>query len=180
MGRATSGVIGMKFREDDELLSMSVVKENTFVFTVTDRGYGKRTEVEKYPLRGRAGLGVIAAKTVAERGDLIGALIVEEGDEVLAITQVGGVIRTRVSGVRETGRDTMGVQLIHVGKKDSVVAIARNADPTDAEVEGEETAEGVALASAEPVTDGPVGVTGGHSGEATVTESEPSAAPEEE
>ena len=180
MGRATSGVIGMKFREEDELLSMSVVKENTFVFTVTDRGYGKRTAVDKYPLRGRAGLGVIAAKTVDERGHLIGALIVEEGDEVLAITQVGGVIRTRVSGVRETGRDTMGVQLIHVGKKDSVVAIARNADPTDAEIEGEDTAEGAALAAAESVTDGVVGITEGHSGEATVTESEPSAAPEEE
>jgi DNA gyrase subunit A len=167
MGRATSGVIGMKFREDDELLSMSVVKENTFVFTVTDRGYGKRTAVDKYPLRGRAGLGVIAAKTIEERGDLVGALIVEENDEVLAITQAGGVIRTRVAEVRETGRDTMGVQLIHVGKKDAVVAIARNADPGDAEdeavlAEGEETG------------------TDNHPTEATVTESGPATAPESE
>ena len=113
---------------------------------------------------------MIAAKTVEERGVLIGALIVDEGDEVLAITQAGGVIRTRVAEVRETGRDTMGVQLIHVGKKDGVVGIARNADPIDAEVE-----EG-----AEAVTDGTDGVTPGHSGEATVTESEPSAAPEAE
>ena len=174
MGRATSGVIGMKFREDDELLSMSVVKDNTFVFTVTDRGYGKRTDVAKYPLRGRAGLGVIAAKTVEERGSLVGALIVEEGDEVLAITHAGGVIRTRVSGVRETGRDTMGVQLINVGKKDSVVAIARNADPADEE-DGELVEEG-----GEPGPDGVTAVTEGHPVEATVTESEPAPAPEAE
>jgi len=141
-GRATSGVIGMRFREDDELLSMSVVKADTFVFTVTDRGYGKRTSVERYPVRGRGGLGVIAAKTVDDRGELIGALIVEEGDEVLAITAAGGVIRTQVSGVRETGRDTMGVQLIHVGKKDSVVGIARNPEAeAEADAEGETGAE---------------------------------------
>ncbi len=133
MGRATSGVIGMRFREDDELLSMNVVKEGTFVFTATDRGFGKRTAVERYPVRGRGGLGVIAAKTVDERGDLVGALIVEENDEVLAITAGGGVIRTNVSGLRETGRDTMGVQLIHVGKKDAVIGIARNADSDTAE-----------------------------------------------
>ena len=152
-GRATSGVIGMRFREDDELLSMSVVKEGTFVFTVTDRGYGKRTSVERYPVRGRGGLGVIAAKTVDDRGELIGALIVEEGDEVLAITAAGGVIRTQVTGVRETGRDTMGVQLINVGKKDSVVGIARNpeADADDADPDGSDTAEGVE-SDAEPVT----------------------------
>jgi len=157
----------MRFREDDELLSMSVVKDNTFVFTVTDRGYGKRTDVAKYPLRGRAGLGVIAAKTVDERGVLIGALIVEEGDEVLAITQAGGVIRTRVAEVRETGRDTMGVQLIHVGKKDGVVGIARNADPTDTE-EGENGENGeVEGAEVNPA-------------EATVTESERAASPESE
>ncbi|MBR7834367.1 DNA gyrase subunit A [Actinospica durhamensis] len=167
MGRATSGVIGMKFREDDELLSMSVVKENTFVFTVTDRGYGKRTAVEKYPLRGRAGLGVIAAKTIDERGGLVGALIVEENDEVLAITQIGGVIRTRVAEVRETGRDTMGVQLIHIGKKDAVVAIARNADPVDVE-EDVVPGEGVEPEAAV------------NPSESTVTESGPAAAPESE
>jgi len=138
MGRATSGVIGMRFREDDELLSMNVVKEGTFVFTATDRGFGKRTAVERYPVRGRGGLGVIAAKTVDERGDLVGALIVEENDEVLAITASGGVIRTGVSGLRETGRDTMGVQLIHVAKKDAVIAIARNAEAANGDADGGE------------------------------------------
>jgi DNA gyrase subunit A len=155
MGRATSGVIGMRFREDDELLSMSVVKEGTFVFTATDRGFGKRTAVERYPVRGRGGLGVIAAKTVDERGTLVGALIVEENDEVLAITAGGGVIRTSVSGLRETGRDTMGVQLIHVAKKDAVIAIARNAESDNGEGEnGDADAEDVEGAEgAEPETD---------------------------
>jgi DNA gyrase subunit A len=135
MGRATSGVIGMRFREDDELLSMNVVKEGTFVFTATSGGFGKRTAVERYPVRGRGGLGVIAAKTVDLRGGLVGALIVEENDEVLAITASGGVIRTNVSGMRETGRDTMGVQLIHVGKRDAVIGIARNAESSAEAVE---------------------------------------------
>jgi DNA gyrase subunit A len=157
MGRATSGVIGMRFREDDELLSMSVVKEGTFVFTATDRGFGKRTAVERYPVRGRGGLGVIAAKTVDERGSLVGALIVEEGDEVLAITAGGGVIRTSVSGLRETGRDTMGVQLIHIGRKDSVIAIARNAEsePIDGEEPDgaeQEAGDGGTVSEAEPTT----------------------------
>jgi DNA gyrase subunit A len=161
MGRATSGVIGMRFREDDELLSMSVVKDGTFVFTATDRGFGKRTAVERYPVRGRGGLGVIAAKTVDERGELVGALIVEEGDEVLAITASGGVIRTSVSGLRETGRDTMGVQLINVGRRDSVIAIARNAESYNGEAEGGEAAvaasveeDGGTVSEAEPTNPG--------------------------
>jgi DNA gyrase subunit A len=167
MGRATSGVIGMRFRDHDELLSMSVVKEGTFVFTATDRGFGKRTAVERYPVRGRGGLGVIAAKTVDDRGELVGALIVEEGDEVLAITASGGVIRTNVSGLRETGRDTMGVQLIHVARKDSVIAIARNAE-SEAEMghEGEEEAAGAAA-------DRPTSEDGG-----TVNEAEPTQGPQ--
>lgn len=128
MGRATSGVKGMSFREGDELLSMNVVRANTYVFTATDGGYAKRTNVDDYRVQGRGGLGIKAAKIVEDRGSLVGALVVEETDEILAITLSGGVIRTRVSGVRETGRDTMGVQLINLGKRDAVVGIARNAE----------------------------------------------------
>ncbi|MEW2452776.1 DNA gyrase subunit A [Streptomyces albus] len=128
MGRATSGVKGMSFREDDELLSMNVVRPGTFVFTATDGGYAKRTDVDEYRVQGRGGLGIKAAKIVEDRGSLVGALVVEESDEILAITLGGGVIRTRVSEVRETGRDTMGVQLINLGKKDAVVGVARNAE----------------------------------------------------
>ncbi|WP_016906165.1 DNA gyrase subunit A [Streptomyces xiaopingdaonensis] len=128
MGRATSGVKGMSFREGDELLSMNVVRAGTFVFTATDGGYAKRTDVDDYRVQGRGGLGIKAAKIVEDRGSLVGALVVEETDEILAITLGGGVIRTRVDEVRETGRDTMGVQLINLGKKDAVVGVARNAE----------------------------------------------------
>jgi DNA gyrase subunit A len=128
MGRATSGVKGMSFREGDELLSMNVVRAGTFVFTATDGGYAKRTDVDEYRVQGRGGLGIKAAKIVEDRGSLVGALVVESGDEILAITLGGGVIRTRVSEVRETGRDTMGVQLINLGKRDAVVGVARNAE----------------------------------------------------
>ncbi|NJP99246.1 DNA gyrase subunit A [Streptomyces zingiberis] len=148
MGRATSGVKGMSFRETDELLSMNVVRPGTFVFTATDGGYAKRTNVDEYRVQGRGGLGIKAAKIVEDRGSLVGALVVEESDEILAITLGGGVIRTRVDEVRETGRDTMGVQLINLGKRDAVVGIARNAEAGRAAEEVEEIAD--AAGSSEP------------------------------
>ncbi|MEY9966073.1 DNA gyrase subunit A [Streptacidiphilus sp. MAP12-16] len=128
MSRATSGVKGMSFREGDELLSLNVIRPGTYVFTATDGGYAKRTRVDEYRVQGRGGLGIKAAKIVENRGILVGALVVEESDEILAITLGGGVIRTRVAEVRETSRDTMGVQLINLGKRDAVVGIARNAE----------------------------------------------------
>ncbi|MEC4015729.1 DNA gyrase subunit A [Streptomyces sp. H27-D2] len=141
MGRATSGVKGMSFRAGDELLSMNVVRAGTFVFTATDGGYAKRTNVDDYRVQGRGGLGIKAAKIVEDRGSLVGALVVEETDEILAITLSGGVIRTRVNEVRETGRDTMGVQLINLGKRDAVVGIARNAEAGREAEQVEELAE---------------------------------------
>ncbi len=149
----------MSFREDDELLSMNVVRPGTFVFTATDGGYAKRTPVDEYRVQGRGGLGIKAAKIVEDRGSLVGALVVEGTDEILAITLSGGVIRTRVNEVRETGRDTMGVQLINLGKRDAVVGIARNAeaggdddfvDNAD-EVEGAVEATAAAVVEAEAV-----------------------------
>ncbi|GAA3188825.1 MULTISPECIES: DNA gyrase subunit A [Streptomyces] len=157
MGRATSGVKGMSFREGDELLSMNVVRAGTFVFTATDGGYAKRTPVDEYRVQGRGGLGIKAAKIVEDRGSLVGALVVEESDEILAITLGGGVIRTRVNEVRETGRDTMGVQLINLGKRDAVVGIARNAEAgreaeeVDGAAGSEETAEATGV---EPAAEG--------------------------
>ncbi|MET8699286.1 DNA gyrase subunit A [Kitasatospora sp. NPDC004723] len=139
-GRATSGVKGMAFREDDELLSMNVVRPGTFVFTATDGGYAKRTGVDEYRVQGRGGYGTKAAKIVEGRGSLVGALVVDETDEIMAITLSGGVIRTRVSEVRETGRDTMGVQLINLGKRDAVVGMARNAEAEDEESAEDEVA----------------------------------------
>jgi len=134
MGRATSGVIGMKFRAGDELLAMTSVSDvaNAYVFTATDGGIAKRTPVIEYRPQGRGGLGIKAAKVdEASRGVLVGALIVTEVDEVLAITSAGTVMRTRVDEVRQTGRDTMGVRLVNLDPETVVVSIARNAEGDD-------------------------------------------------
>jgi DNA gyrase subunit A len=128
MGRATSGVIGMRFNDGDELLGMYVVREGEDVLVATDRGYAKRTPIDDYPLRGRGGLGVITARIVEDRGGLVGALMVRPDDEVFAITSAGGVIRTRAGEVKQSGRQTMGVRLMNLAPGTSVVALARNAE----------------------------------------------------
>jgi DNA gyrase subunit A len=131
MGRATSGVIGMRFNDGDELLGMYVVRDGEDVLVATDGGYAKRTPADQYPLRNRGGLGVITARIVEDRGGLVGALLVRPDDEVYAITSAGGVIRTRASEVKQSGRQTMGVRLMNLAPGDSVVALARNAESTD-------------------------------------------------
>src|SRR4029077_7431216 len=110
MGRATSGVIGMRFREDDQLLAMDVVREGADLVTFTDGGFWKRTALTEWTPKGRGGLGMIAMKLPEHRGSLVGAMVVDEGDQVLAITESGGVIRTRVSeeALQRRARDTMG------------------------------------------------------------------------
>ncbi|MEV6416994.1 DNA gyrase subunit A [Kribbella sp. NPDC051718] len=151
MGRATSGVTGMKFRNGDELLSMAVIRagseeDTQFVFTVTDAGYAKRSRVSEYRQQGRGGLGIKAVKLNDERGSLVGALIVVDSDQVLAIKNSGQVVRSRVDSVPVKGRDTMGVKFAGVGESDAVVAIARNTDLTvsDDEAEDVEGSEEVA------------------------------------
>jgi len=131
MGRATSGVIGMRFNEGDELLGMYVVRDGEDVLVATEGGYAKRTPADQYPLRNRGGLGVVTARIVEDRGGLVGALLVNPEDEVFAITSAGGVIRTRASEVKQSGRQTMGVRLMNLAPGDSVVALARNAESTD-------------------------------------------------
>ena len=128
MGRATSGVIGMRFHTADELLAMEVVSAGTDVLVATDGGYAKRTKVEEYPVQGRGGKGVLTAKIVAKRGQLVGALIVKSEDELYAITSNGGVIRTTAREVRQAQRQTMGVRLIDLPVGVTVVAVARNAE----------------------------------------------------
>jgi DNA gyrase subunit A len=145
MGRATSGVTGMKFRDGDELLSMAVIRAGSeedaqFVFTVTDAGYAKRSKVSEYRQQGRGGLGIKAVKLNDERGSLVGAIVVVDEDQVLAIKASGQVVRSRVDSVPVKGRDTMGVRFAGVGESDAVVAIARNTDLT---VEGADDAEAV-------------------------------------
>ena len=128
MGRSTSGVTGMKFRDGDELISANVVTEDSFVFVVTEGGYAKRTSVNEYRVQGRNGYGIKVAKLVEDRGALVGALIVDEDDEVLVVMQGGKVVRTGVSEVPAKGRDTMGVIFAKPGKGDSIIGVARNQD----------------------------------------------------
>jgi DNA gyrase subunit A len=131
MGRSATGVIGMKFRSGDELLSMATIRderktEKLFVVTATDGGYGKRTNLDEYRSQGRGGIGVKAAKIdEGSRGVLVGALIVKESDEILLITSSGVVMRTPVKEVRETGRDTMGVRVVNLDQGVEVVSLAK-------------------------------------------------------
>jgi len=165
MGRATSGVIGMRFREGDELLSMSSVSPGSYLVTVTDGGYAKRTLVDEWRQSGRGIYGVRAMKLVEERGSLVGALIAAEDDEVYAIASDGVVIRTRVAEIRATGRDTMGVALMDVGEDRAIVAVARGeASPDDEDLD---EANGV-----ETITDGDASVPGDPTSEDAVTASE--------
>ncbi|MER7078901.1 DNA gyrase subunit A [Saccharopolyspora kobensis] len=128
MGRATSGVLGMRFNDGDELLAMGVVREDRYVLVATDGGYAKRTPIDDYPVQGRGGKGVLTLQYDNKRGRLVGALIVELDDELYAITSSGGVIRTTAKEVRKAGRQTKGVRLMNLDEGSALVAIARNAD----------------------------------------------------
>nr|WP_229399058.1 intein-containing DNA gyrase subunit A [Micromonospora okii] len=132
MGRATSGVIGMRFSDEDVLLAMEVVREGLDVLVATNGGYAKRTPIEEYPVQGRGGKGVLTAKITERRGGLVGAVVIHPDDELFAITSNGGVIRTPVKPVRRTrDRNTMGVKLMDLPDGVTIVAIARNADEPD-------------------------------------------------
>ncbi|HIZ35999.1 MAG TPA: DNA gyrase subunit A [Candidatus Ruania gallistercoris] len=139
MGRATSGVTGMKFREDDSLLSMAVVRDDSDLFVVTEGGFGKRTRISEYRVQGRGGLGIKVANLVEARGDLVGALITDADDEVLVIMEKGKIVRTAVSEVNLTGRTTQGVTFAKPDKGDRIIAITRNLESVaEAEVEAVE------------------------------------------
>ncbi len=152
MGRATSGVTGMKFRSGDELLSMSVIRaeqvaaeeaadteaggaeaspevKEQYVFTMTDGGYAKRTRISEYRLQSRGGLGIKAMQLNGDRGNLVGAFIVEEGDEVLSVTSSGLVVRSPINEeFRPKGRSTMGVTFVKLRNSDTVSVVARSVE----------------------------------------------------
>jgi DNA gyrase subunit A len=128
MGRNTSGVTGMKFRDDDELLAADVVTEGSYVFIVTGGGYAKRTSIDEYRVQGRGGLGIKVGKYQEDRGHLVGALIVNEEDEVLVVMEGGKVVRSDVAQVPAKGRDTMGVIFAKPDKKDRIIAVAKNTE----------------------------------------------------
>ena len=139
MGRATAGVKGMRFRGDDQLLAMTTVKDGDYLLVATSGGYGKRTPIEEYSPQGRGGLGVMTFKYTPKRGKLIGALAVEEDDQIFAITSAGGVIRTEVNQIRPSSRATMGVRLVDLNDGVDLLAIDVNVED-----EGEEEATAVA------------------------------------
>jgi len=144
MGRATSGVTGMKFREGDDMLSMTVIRrenadqenvaeaDQLYVFTVTDGGFAKKTRIDAYRLQGRGGLGIKAMQITDTRGELVGGLVLKDSDDVISVTAGGQVTRSLVAGVPVKGRDTMGVSFVKFKGDDRVVTIARNAElPAD-------------------------------------------------
>lgn len=155
MGRSTSGVTGMKFREGDELISANVVTEGSYVFVVTEGGYAKRTSVDEYRVQGRNGFGIKVAKLVEDRGALVGGLIVDEEDEVLVVMSSGKVVRSNVDEVPAKGRDTMGVIFAKPGEGDSIIGVARNQDRQldDSDDETTENAEAAEDVSVAPGTD---------------------------
>lgn len=155
MGRSTSGVTGMKFRDGDELISANVVTEGSYVFVVTEGGYAKRTSVDEYRVQGRNGFGIKVAKLVEDRGALVGGLIVDEEDEVLVVMASGKVVRSNVNEVPAKGRDTMGVIFAKPGEGDSIIGVARNQDRQldDSDDETTENAEAAEDVSVAPGTD---------------------------
>ena len=143
MGRSTSGVRGMKFRDDDELLTMEVPREGTDLLIVTDSGYAKRTPVEEYPTKGRGTLGVRVGKLVEERGGLIGAVIVQPDEDVMVITESGKLVQVNASDVRPTARNTMGVIFARPDANDRIIAITPNPERDIDEAEDTSDVEGV-------------------------------------
>nr|MCW2729097.1 gyrase subunit [Aeromicrobium sp.] len=153
MGRATSGVTGMKFRDDDSMLSLSVIRRSAdaleqvevpeaaelYVFTVTDGGYAKKTPIDQYRLQGRGGLGIKAMQITENRGELVGGLVLVDTDDVISVTASGQVTRSLVSGVNPTGRGTMGVSFVKFKGDDRVVTIARNTEVLQDEAAAEPT-----------------------------------------
>ena len=128
MGRDTRGVIGMRFREGDSLLSMDIVRPGQHIVTITDGGFAKRTLEDEWTARNRGILGVRAMKIDEKRGSLVAAMICDPDDQIFAIASNGVVIRTAVSELRPSGRDTMGVTMMRLGDEDSVVAVARSGE----------------------------------------------------
>ena len=154
MGRQTAGVQGMKFRGDDELLAMDVVPEDSKqdLFVVTNEGFAKRTAISEYRLQGRNGFGVKAVQLAEGRGSLVGALIVSEDDQVMAIMKSGKVIRSNVTEVKRTGRTTQGVTLAKPDKGDEIISIARNEETGEDEVETTDDTAAAASATTSPDT----------------------------
>jgi len=155
MGRATSGVMGMRLTGDDELLAMQVARDDEDgLLVVTDGGFGKRTRLSEYKPQKRGGQGVLTARIEEKRGQLVGSLIVKDADEIFAITSAGVVIRMSVEPLRYLSRATSGVKLVALDVGTTVVAVAHNGEAAaDVETEGEVAAGGEVVAPVETGAD---------------------------
>ncbi len=142
MGRDTTGVKGIELREGDVLVEMDLVEDSSTLLAVTEKGYGKRTDIAEYRQQGRGGTGVINVKVTEKNGPVVGVSSVTDTDHLLLITEQGILIRIAVSDVRETGRATMGVKLIDLADGDRVVAVAKLAGEDVPNGEAEPPAEG--------------------------------------
>ena len=151
MGRGTSGVRGMKFRDGDELLAMEVVREGADLLIVTDGGYAKRTPLSEYPVKGRGIFGVRVGNLVDERGALVGALVVDSDENVMVISESGKLVQINASDVRATGRNTMGVIFARPDDDDRIIAITRHTEDDEDEAVDETADESAAQEADEPV-----------------------------
>jgi len=124
---------------NDEVVEMDVVEENGHLLSVTEKGYGKRSEVSEYRFQGRGGSGVINIKVTEKNGPVVGIKSVTDADQLLLITERGQLIRLKVKDVRETGRAAQGVRLITLDEGDRVVAVAKLAEPEEGDEETQST-----------------------------------------
>jgi DNA gyrase subunit A len=138
MGRTAYGVRGISLRDDDYVVAMEVVKAGGTLLTVTEGGYGKRTEIAEYRVQSRGGIGIINISTTDKNGKVVGVAYVQDGDELLLITQQGMILRMETNGVRAIGRNTQGVKMIDLDTEDNVVAIAKLDVKEDAEAAGDD------------------------------------------
>jgi DNA gyrase subunit A len=124
MGRATSGVKGMGLRKGDEVISAGIADDELDMLVVTEQGYGKRTRIADYPIKGRGGLGVKTVQLTEARGQLAGAMPVREGYQVMLISNGGTVIRMPVDEIKRLGRSTQGVIVMRLRGDEQVSSIA--------------------------------------------------------
>lgn len=174
MGRTARGVRGVKMEEDARVISLIVPQEGGEVLTASEHGYGKKTRVDEFPLRGRGGQGVIAMQCTDRNGQLAGAVQVFDGDDVMLISNRGTLVRTRSSEISSLGRNTQGVMLIRLAEEEALVGIARIEEPEEdesegAEVEGAEV-EATEIESAEAESTDAGAATESDAGEADSTE----------
>ncbi|MFK4072961.1 DNA gyrase subunit A [Ectopseudomonas khazarica] len=157
MGRTARGVRGMRLGKDQELISMLIPESGAQILTASERGFGKRTGLGKFPRRGRGGQGVIGMVTSERNGKLVGAIQVQDGEEIMLISDQGTLVRTRVDEVSSSGRNTQGVTLIKLAKDETLVGLERVQEPTPVEddelLEGEEGVEVAEEGAEAPVTD---------------------------